>query len=208
MSPAPTQTNSWTATGLRQISVSLSSPGPHITNRRPSLSRARQAAASQQSHPGSAPPSFVEVSLHAQPVSLLLGRKFHRAEFSYDAKFWPPSTSTLRNPEHWIPGTSQERDLQVAEAVQAVFGFGFEEHGQRVATTLASEEDFIAIQLQTHPMRGQNEVAGCAARPARGTGAFDPQLFDRTKITGAARSGNKSVAAQHSQQRVQRCRHG
>ncbi len=51
----------------------------------------------------------------------------------------PPSTPTRQNPEHWIPGTSQKGDLQVAEPVQAVFGFGFEEHGQSVATTLASE---------------------------------------------------------------------
>src|SRR6266700_2599094 len=91
-------------------------------------------------------------------------------------------TLTSENPEHRIPRRSLEGDLQVAEAVQAVFGLRFQEHGQGVATALAGEEYFVAIQFQTHATRSQNEVAGGAAWPARGTSPFNPQLFHRTQI--------------------------
>jgi hypothetical protein len=50
--------------------------------------------------------------------------------------------------------------------VQTVFGFGFEEHGQSVAATLAREEYLIAVEFQRPSMRGHNYVPGGAAGPA------------------------------------------
>ena len=59
------------------------------------------------------------------------------------------------------------------ETVQTVFGFGLEEYGQGIATTLLSGEKRISFQHFAHPMCDQNDAARRPARPARGTGPFN-----------------------------------
>src|SRR6266487_2130593 len=78
-----------------------------------------------------------------------------------------------QHPEHWIPGRCQDGDLHGGETVQAVFGFGLEEYGQGIATTLPSEENHISIQFPVHPMCDQNDAARRPARPARGISPFN-----------------------------------
>ena len=92
----------------------------------------------------------------------------------------------VEHPEHRIPGGRQERDLHRGEAVQAVFGFRFEEHREGITAALLSGEDRILVQLAAHPAYGQNDLAIRSVRPAQGTDQRDSQLFHRTRLADAA----------------------
>src|SRR5438477_1026277 len=116
------------------------------------------------------------------------------------------SGSSTEHPEHRIPGGSLERDLHRGEAVQAVFGFRFEEHREGITAALLSGEDLVAIQLSAHRARGQDDFAIRSLWPGQGTDWFNSQLLHLTRLALAALAGGKSMPVQHPNQRFKRAR--
>src|SRR6185503_9087029 len=102
------------------------------------------------------------------------------------------------DPEHRVPGRGDERDAHGGESMQAMFGFGFEEHGQRFTPILAGEENLVRSQLHVHAMWGEPNLARRPPRSSRGPGPLDPQAFDRPEFVATASRGIKSVPTQHT----------
>src|SRR5438552_139790 len=128
-------------------------------------------------------------------------------------KITPQSWSSARHfpvqhPEHRIPGKSQQRDLNRGEAMQAVFGFRFEEHREGITAPLLSGEDFISIQILAELADGQNNLPWRPVWPAPPTARLNAQLFHPTQLASVELAGSKSMPVEHTDQRFKRARHG
>src|SRR5262245_41737845 len=117
-------------------------------------------------------------------------------------------TAVSEHPEHWVPGVRGQRDFHVEDAMQAVLGFGLEEHSQSLAARLVGWEDFVTVQFQIHAVWRKENAARGTTGPARGTGGFNTLPFHGAQLARLARCGHKPVPPQDRTERNQLARHG